>query len=191
MRIRVKLACIAMALVASLAFMSDLNAQAKIVKVLSYNNPKLLFKGITGNPTISNQIFSDLKNCGWFDVVASGDVDYIVSGQASGSSFSITVQDTPGKLNFSVSDSTQSNLPWVCHRAVDKVLNKLFGIKGICSTRIAFCVETGKCIKNIYICDFDGRNYIRATSAPTLCVEPDWFPNGRSIVYTMYRGSST
>lgn len=184
--------CIVTALFAGLAFVSNVSAaQVTVKKIAQYNNPKLIFKGVAGDSTISSQILSDLKNCGWFDVVQSGAADYIISGQASGTSFTLNVQDSLGNLSFSVSDSVKTNLPWVCHRAVDKVLNKIFGIKGICSTRIAFCVEIAKCVKNIYICDFDGRNYIRATMAQTLCVEPDWFPNGRSIVYTMYRGPTT
>ena len=192
MRMRINLACIAMVLVVGLGFISDIGAaQVTIRKVADYKNPTLLFKGVSGNSSISNQVLSDLKNCGWFDVVQSGQANYILSGQATVTSFTLSVQDSTGAMNFSVTDATKGNLPWLCHRAVDKVLNKIFNIKGICSTRIAFCVDVGKCIKNIYICDFDGRNYIRATAAPTLCVEPDWFPNGRSIVYTMYRGAIT
>ncbi|OGV33539.1 MAG: hypothetical protein A2020_10600 [Lentisphaerae bacterium GWF2_45_14] len=192
MRLRMKLVCVMAALVAALAFVSDVSAQVVVRKIADYKNPTLLFRGISGNSTISNQILSDLKYCGWFDVLqGGGKADYIISGQASGASFTLNIQDSTGAMNFSVSDSTKSNLPWVCHRAVDKVLNKIFNIKGICSTRIAFCVEVARGVKNIYICDFDGRNYRRATAAPTLCVEPDWFPDGRSIVYTMYRGSMT
>jgi TolB protein len=75
--------------------------------------------------------------------------------------------------------------------AVDVILKKLFNIKGICRTRIAFCVDTGKNSKNIYTCDIDGSRLKRITKSSNMCVEPEWLPDGKSLLYTRYNRAST
>ncbi len=168
------------------------NAQVRVVKKAIAGNPKLAYRGVAGNSELSLQIGSDLKNCGWFDIASGRKADYTISGKANNSSVVLSIYNGNGSPLFSVSGKVYSrNIAWSAHRAVDRILKKIFGINGICSTRIAFCLETSRGVKNIYICDFDGNNLRRITSTPSLCVEPDWFPDAASLVYTMYRGAST
>jgi TolB protein len=175
-----------------IAFFVSAEAQVKVVKRAIAGNPKLIFKGVKGSPAFNKQVASDLKNCGWFDMISSGKADYMISGSANPNSVTLSVYNGDGQGLFSASSvASKSGFADASHRAVDKILNKIFGIKGICASKIVFCLEPRKNVKNIYICDFDGKNFKRVTSTQTLCVEPDWFPDGRSIVYTMYRGAST
>lgn len=164
------------------------DAQVRVVKSAEVKNPTLLFSGVAGNPQLSELVASDLKNCGWFDIVSGGSADYRISGNAGGASVSLNVN---GIDNFSIQETVDSsNLNWTAHRAVDQILKKLFKIQGVCCSKIAFCVELRKGVKEIYICDFDGKNGKKITSNNTLSVEPDWGPRSRTIVYTVYLGNN-
>jgi len=166
------------------------SAQVRVSKAAADKNPTLLFKGVMGDQQLSIQVSSDLKNCGWFDLVSSGAADYVISGTASGQSLTLSVYNGAGAPLSSVTASSEA-AELLSHKAVDGVLNKTFGIDGICCSRIAFVTELKKGIKEIYICDFDGKNIKRATTNNTLSVEPDWMPNGKALVYTVYNPSNT
>ena len=71
-------------------------------------------------------------------------------------------------------------------KLVDDILKKLFNIPGICSSRLAFCVETSPGIKDIAISDISGKNVMKVTGNNTLCVEPEWTPDGKFLIYTIY-----
>jgi TolB protein len=70
-------------------------------------------------------------------------------------------------------------------------LQKLFKIEGICRTKIAFCVNSSSKSKNIYTCDIDGANVKRVTRSRNMCIEPEWLPDGKSLLYTRYNRAST
>jgi len=165
-------------------------AQVTVVKSWSDKNPKLIFKGVSGNDQMSKAVLSDLQNCGWFDVVTSGTPDFIVSGTASGNSVNLVLANGAGTPMGTYSGSDAASASTASHRAVDAILKKNFGVS-ICCSRIAFCVETGRGIKEIYIADYDGQNARQLTRNNSLSVEPDWGHNSKSIVYTYYNRSST
>ena len=62
-------------------------------------------------------------------------------------------------------------------------------VRSFCNSRIAFCAETKRGIRNIYLCDIDGGDVRQLTRFNTLCVEPSWNPTGRSIFYSKYASS--
>jgi TolB protein len=162
--------------------------QITVVKQATANNPKLIFKGITGNTTFSKYILSDLKKCGWFDVVSSGTSKYTVSGKASGTQIEIYVR---GASSFNVSVKINSKNPkWTSYQLVDHVLKKLFGINGICAAKIAFVTQssTGK-TKEIFTCNFDGSEIKQISNNGSLSLEPSWSMNNKLLVYTFYRGN--
>ncbi len=154
-----------------------------------YKNPKLYIKGIGGDAEIAKIATNDLKLCGWFDITNnSAEADYTISGAASAGSLQLTVT---GAKSFNVTQPlAASDRDHCIHKGVDMVLNKLFGIAGICSSRIAFSVKAGRA-KNIYIADFDARNIKQITKHTNLCVEAEWTPDAKSLIYTMYGTSNT
>ncbi len=171
----------------------SVEAQVVVVKdaVGFKGNPKLIFNGISGDPVISNAVKSDLKMCGWFDLVSSGQADYKINGSATGNQAKVSVLEDGGS-SFSMSVNYNSSNPrQAAHKIVDAIVKKLFKENGICSTKIAFCAETKSGVKEIYLSEFDGKNYKPLTKSNTLSVEPDWVPGKNNLIYTRYGKSYT
>jgi TolB protein len=164
----------------------DLQAQVRVVKSAKDRNPTLMFRDIAGNPELSKLIASDLRYCGWFDLVDSG-AEYVVTGSASGSQLQTNISNANGSPVFSL--NTQVNprdLRTTAHKTVDAILKKMFNIAGICSSKIAFAAQTQVGKKEIFTCDFDGQNVTQLTFNNSLSVEPDWIPGRNAIVFTLY-----
>ncbi len=162
------------------------HGQIRVVKAARgfAENPTLLYRGVSGDAAVSREVGSFLKACGWFRVI-TGKADYTISGQVSGgrASLNVAALNEPG---FSVQSSVNNDSRECAKALVDSILTKIFKIKGICRTRIAFSAESGYGVKNIFLCDIDGGDFKRLTSFRSLCVEPSWSPDGKSVVYTKY-----
>ncbi len=170
----------------------ETSAQVIVRKGAEYRNPTLFFKGVAGSQEYSAQLASCLKNCGWFDVVGGGAAEYVVDGSGSAASANVAVRNPDGSAAASVGEQISNGGPAkAARRTVDAILKKLFGVQGICSTKIAFTAEVKTGVKEIYVCDFDGSNPVRCTTNSTLSVEPDWMPGRESVVYTLYGKMST
>lgn len=158
---------------------------------VKHANPTLVFTSKLSHQALSEKIFSDLKYCGWFDVLESGNAVYQISAQGKIADFTVTVSNNAGTslYTFRVTDSREVDA--AAHTAVDAVLNKIFGIPGICRTKIVFSAATSSKNREIYMCDFDGSNIKQITKNNTLCVEPVWAPDGNSIIYSYYGTDST
>ncbi|MFH0921383.1 MAG: DPP IV N-terminal domain-containing protein [Fibrobacterota bacterium] len=72
------------------------------------------------------------------------------------------------------------------HLFSDEVVYRLFGDKGIASTRLV-CVEKAGKAKEISIVDYDGAGKTRVTNNGWLNLTPAWSPDGKGVVYTSYR----
>ena len=107
--------------------------------------------------------------------------DFLFMQQASGAYPS----DLPAHIT-PPADDTYSAL-----RILYQMLLGAFGIQGICRSKIVFSAATTAKNREIYICDFDGSNIKQLTKNNTLCVEPVWAPDGKSIVFSFYGPSYT
>lgn len=154
-------------------------------------NPTLTFQGVKNSLALSAAVNSMLKACGWIDVRAGGATDYVLGGIYSAGSLSLELKQNGVAVTRLAVGAGGSDTREVAKVAVDAILKKLFNIKGICRTRIAFCVDTSAKSKNIYTCDIDGSNLKRVTRSQNMCVEPDWMPNAKSLLYTRYNRAST
>lgn len=161
-------------------------SQVKVVKEAKDRNPTLSFRGIIGNQNLSAAVEADLRNCGWFDVNSQPGAEYIVSGGAAGSSVQVNVHKSNGVAVSSANSRIDTSVRKTAHQIVDKILLDIFGVKGICSAKIAFCGETSRAVKEIYISDFDGQGLVQITHSGTLNVEPEWLPDNSGIVFTQY-----
>ena len=150
---------------------------------VKHANPTLVFTSELSSQAFSEKILSDLKCCGWFNVLESGNAAYQVSAQGYFSDFTVTVSNNTGTPlhTFRVTDSRDVDA--AAHTAVDTVLNKIFSIPGICRTKIVFSATTDGTICEIFMSDFDGSNIKQITKNNTLSVEPAWAPDGNSIIY--------
>lgn len=171
----------------SLALIFELTAFADVVDhtvgAQTAINDTLLFRGVQGNSELNRLLSKDLANCGWFDMVRSGVANYIVSGNASGNSVQLELANGAGARITTVT-ATGTNPETASKRAVDALLNYLYRIPGICSSRIIFVAQTGPFQKEIYMCDYDGTNVTQLTRNGGLSLDPLWVPGGRSIVYS-------
>ena len=150
-------------------------------------NPTLIFTGGLSDQALSAKILSDLQICDWFTVLKSGNAAYQVSAKGTLDDFTVTVANGAGVPvcnPFRIRDS--KDVDSAAHTAVDTILNRLFGIEGICRSKIVFSAATTSKNREIYICDFDGKNIKPITKNNTLSVEPVWAPDGKSFVYSYY-----
>ena len=154
-------------------------------------NPTLIFSENLSDQALSSKILSDLNHCGWFDVRKSGNVTYRVSAKGSLQDFTVTVSNNAGIQIHSCQFKGSKSVDTAAHTAVDTILNKLFGIQGICRSKIVFSAATSAKNREIYICDFDGANWKQITRSNTLSVNPVWAPDGKSIIYSHYEGHAT
>jgi TolB protein len=155
-------------------------------------NPTLVFNGGLSDQALNAKLLSDFKCCGWFTVLNSGKAAYHVSAKGSLQDFTVTVTNSAGVAMitpFRITDS--KDVDAAAHTAVDTILNRLFGIPGICRSKIVFSAYTSAKNRDIFICDFDGSNIKQLTKGNTLCIQPVWAPDGKSFVYIYYNNAST
>ena len=122
--------------ISSTALDSTQEISGKIAaSTVKHANPTLVFSSELSSQTLSEKILSDLKNCGWFNVLESGSAAYQVSAQGNFGDFTVTVSNNAGTLlhTFRITDSRDVDA--AAHTAGDTVLNKLFGIPGSAARR--------------------------------------------------------
>lgn len=166
---------------------SPLHAQIKISKAALKKNSSISSRGISGSPVLTKQILKDLNNCGWFGVKQGRASDYILKGSLSGPTLNLGIYRGNGVKLFSYGVRANAAHPeQTSHQAIDYLLNKLYSVDKLCTSKIAFCAEVRQGIKEIYISDYDGSNVKKITNNRSLSVEPDWEPGQVRLVYTMY-----
>ena len=68
------------------------------------------------------------------------------------------------------------------HRIADDVYEKLTGVRGIFSTRIAYVKDTGK-QHALVVADADGENEVVAAFGRESIISPAWSPDGTKVAY--------
>lgn len=172
--------------------LTNLTAQESAGVVImgkKHADPKLLF--LPDQSPNAQHVSRNLNNCGWFEMVRSGaKSDYILSMSSSGDTVTLTLKNGAG-VRIADFYGRSSDPERRAAEAVDAVLKNLFNIPGICRSAIVFSVEVGKNRREIYMCDFNGRNIKAITNNNTLSIEPAWTPDGKSIIYCFYGNSYT
>ena len=153
-------------------------------------NPTLVFNSGLSDQALSAKILSDFQHCDWFTVLKSGTAAYHVSAKGSLQDFTVTISNSAGIAMHTIPFKGSKDVDTAAHTAVDAVLNNLFGIQGICRSKIVFSAYTSQKNRDIYVCDFDGSNIKRITTLNTLCVHPVWAPDGKSVIFSFYEGNS-
>ncbi len=154
-------------------------------------NPTLIFSGGLSDQALSAKILSDFQHCDWFTVLKSGTAAYHVAVKGNLQDFTVTISNSAGVALYPPFHFVGSkDVDTAAHKAVDMVLNKLFGVQGICRSKIVFSAYTNQKNRDIYVCDFDGSNIKRITTLNTLCVHPVWAPDGKSVIFSFYEGNS-
>ncbi len=105
--------------------------------------------------------------------------------------FDLTIKDR--LTDFTVFHKTYTDnlnaLRNLSHTVADEVVYRLSGEWGIASTKIAFITEIGDA-KELVVMDYDGWNPTVLTRQKSLCLSPGWSPEGKKLIFSLYRLST-
>ena len=83
-------------------------------------------------------------------------------------------------------EAPRSMIRTMIHKFCGEISMALTGTPGIFNTRIAF-VSTVKGKKEIFTCDFDGKNVKRMTHYKSISLSPAWSPDGKWLSFVSYK----
>ena len=185
-------------LVAALAVLcsaSLVRGQVDVTKSAGEANPSLVVAQFDGSDAVHKKLVDTLARCDWFTVAANAkDADYTVAARhTAGGQESLELQVVARKLGTFALRATAAGgrTDEVVYRAVDALLNKAFGVPGLCNSRIAFAVGGSGNLKEVYSCRFDGGDSRRVTHNGSISTEPTWGGSGQLLVYTLYQNNAT
>ncbi|MCI0414524.1 Tol-Pal system beta propeller repeat protein TolB [bacterium] len=76
----------------------------------------------------------------------------------------------------------------IAHRFGDEILYRLWGVRGIFTSKIAFSSDRGgSATREIWLMDYDGYNQKQITVSKAINLSPELSPDGKKVVYTTYR----
>ena len=179
---------LALVLLLAFATLSASAAPARItVKKKARENPTIAFNGAGVAPKLATEVGNFLAVCGWFDMGQPGKAEYELKLRGEGGSVIADLMIGGAQIaswRFASGDPRAT-----AKLIVDTLIERSFRelkVRSFCNSRIAFCAETAPGIRNIYLCDIDGRNVEQLTHFRALCVEPCWSPSRRSVFYSKY-----
>ena len=180
---------LALALLLTVTALSVFAAPAARIKIVkrARENPTISFAASGVDPALAREVGNFLSVCGWFDPVRDkGEYTLALRGEGGGIVAELRVGGAPvGAWRFSQAGTSRDMAKLIVDTLIEKSFREL-KVRGFCRSRIAFCAETAPGVRNIYLCDIDGGNVRQLTNYRSLCVEPCWNPNGRSVFYSKY-----
>lgn len=95
---------------------------------------------------------------------------------------------------FEVTARSGAALRYTAHKIADLIYQKLTGIPGYFTSRIAYVTTTGSGWKTQYqlvVADQDGYNPRTIATADDVIMSPSWSPDGRKLAYVAFRNGRT
>ncbi len=174
---------------------------------------------VPGNTTLSAVIHDDLQNSGQFKVIEPGlldtapmdpqhldfaawqkrGVNNLILGSVkvlANGRYSVTVQllnvytPTSPVILFDTFVVSQAGLRALAHHISDVIYQKITGVRGIFSTKIAYVVVqpnfNATSRYNLVVADQDGFNPQTLLVSQQPIMSPTWTPNGRQLAYVSF-----
>jgi len=176
----------AVGLFALIASPPDVRSAREITITKTSGHPLALqpLAGSSGK-TASNIVQSDLNKTGVFNFSPPGQGVFVASGNSSGGRIDGTLTAPDGRQIFSRTYAGKT-LTSNAHRFADDIVFAITGKPGVASGTIAFISDKSG-HKEIYLCDYDGKNIRKVTSDRALSVSPSISSDGSYLAYTGYK----
>ncbi len=202
-----------LAILASLALTTPASAQLRVdisgVGATQYPIAIADFQGSVQGQSLAEVIRADLTRSGQFSLVnATGaaisaetpvahdewrtrGADYIAYGSVAeaGGQYTVTYRlaDTIRKteLDGVAFAGNERELRRIAHRIADRIYEKITGVRGVFSTRLAYVVQKGS-VYELQIADADGQNPQVMLRSKHSIISPAWSPDGKKLAYVSF-----
>lgn len=170
------------------------------------------FAGTSGGTSVGEVIRADLTRSGQFRLISAtganldsqstisyGDwqargADYLAFGSITQAGDQYTVSyrlvDSVRKTELDqVSiNGTEAEMRRISHQIADRIYEKITGVRGVFSTRIAYVLQTGNAYE-LQIADADGQNPQVMLRSKHSIISPAWSPDGGKLAYVSFESN--